>query len=191
MLLELEPRYGVSFNSNCLMFGWMSEIDFQDGSCGGHLGFLIGKLLFTIDKQVILQLQCIQVSTQTAKWLWSRRQKSIFKMESVVAILDFQSNDSNHFYIYWSECCSIISSNLICGVVCEISKIYFQDGHYGGHLGFLIVTILAIFDLVVILLFLLKSPKGLRENVKKLVFKMAATLNFQSVGFFLYFSSTH
>ena len=34
----------------------------------------------------------------------------------------------------------------------EIAKIDFQDGGHGGHLGFLIRTILAIFDLQVTLM---------------------------------------
>ena len=35
-----------------------SKIGFQDGHCGAHLGFLIGKILYTFDLQVILLLQC-------------------------------------------------------------------------------------------------------------------------------------
>ena len=35
-----------------------SKIGFQDGSCGGHLRFLISKILYSFDLQVILLLQC-------------------------------------------------------------------------------------------------------------------------------------
>ena len=49
-------------------------------------------------------------------------------------------------------------------------KIDFQDGHHGSHLGFLIGTILAIFDLQVTLLFLTKFrvnwPFGSGEEAK-------------------------
>ena len=65
-----------------------------------------------------------------------------------------------------------IAFDLIYRVVCEeMSKIDFQDGRCGGHLGFPIGTILVIFDQEVILLlqckFQLKSPKGLGGEVKK------------------------
>ena len=35
-----------------------SKIGFQDGSYGGHLGFLISKILYTFDLKAILLLQC-------------------------------------------------------------------------------------------------------------------------------------
>ena len=49
----------ASFNSNHPMV-WDDKlkIGFQDGGCGSHLGFLIGKILYTFDLQVILLLQC-------------------------------------------------------------------------------------------------------------------------------------
>ena len=62
-------------------------------------------------------------------------------------------------------------------------KIDFQDGGHGGHLGFLIGTILAIFDLQVTLM--LPSKFGVNwpfvsgEEAKK-IFKMAAILDFRS-----------
>ena len=56
-------------------------------------------------------------------------------------------------------------------------KIDFQDGCHGGHLGFLIGTILAIFDLQVTLMlptkFKVNKPFGSGEEVK----------NFQSERF--------
>ena len=35
----------------------MSKTDFQDGSCGGHLGFLINTILAHFDPEVVLLLQ--------------------------------------------------------------------------------------------------------------------------------------
>ena len=64
-------------------------------------------------------------------------------------------HEFSYFYIYWSACCSILSYDLIRRVVREemsMSKIDFQDGRC-GHLRFLIGTILAIFDLEIILLY--------------------------------------
>ena len=65
-----------------------------------------------------------------------------------------------------STCRYIVSVNLIRLVVCEnISKTDFQDGGCGGHLGFKNHTILARFDLEVVLLlqskFQFKSTQGL------------------------------
>ena len=70
----------------------------------------------------------IWFSTQIAQWFRNRRQKSIFKMVAVVAILDFQSTNFSYYYNYWSAFCSTISFDLIRRVVCEkVSKIDFQD----------------------------------------------------------------
>ena len=79
------------------------------------------------------------------------------------------SNQHNfsYFYIYLLAFCSIISFNLIYRVVFEeMLKIDFQDGHCGGHLGFPIGTILAIFIFLLPCKFQLKSPNGLGEEVK-------------------------
>ena len=52
----------------------------------------------------------------------------------------------------------------------EAKKIDFQDGHHGSHLGFTIVTILAIFDLQVTLMlptkFGVNWPLGSGEEAK-------------------------
>ena len=57
----------------------------------------------------------------------------------------------------------------------EEAKIDFQDGHHGGHLGFPIGMILAVFDLQVTLLlptrFQVKWTFGSGEEGKKLVFQ--------------------
>ena len=70
-----------------------------------------------------------------------------------------------------SACCYVVSFNLIRLVVCEkMSKIDFQDGGRGGHLGHPIDTILAHFDPEIVLLlqskFRLKSTKGLGRDVE-------------------------
>ena len=66
-------------------------------------------------------------------------------------------------------------------------KIDIQDGCHGGHLGFLIGMILAIFDLQVTLMlptyFKVNKLFGSGEKVKKQIFKMAAILDFQSERF--------
>ena len=56
MVLEDKPKIGI-----------------QDGSCGGHLGFLIGKILYTFDLQdtcyydVSFNLNCPMVQGQTSE----------------------------------------------------------------------------------------------------------------------------
>ena len=60
----------------------------QNGGCGGQLGFIIGTVLAIFDLEVILLLQC--VSNQIVKRFGWRRQKLVFKMGPMTAILDFQ-----------------------------------------------------------------------------------------------------
>ena len=60
--------------------------------------------------------------------------------------------------------------NWLLGLGVEAKNIDFQDGSHGGHLGFPIGTILAIFDLQVILMlpskFGVNWPFGSREEAK-------------------------
>ena len=73
-------------------------------------------------------------------------------------------------YMYNLTRCYIVRFNLICLVICKMSKTDFQNGSCGGHLGFLIDTILAHFDPEVVLLlqskFQLKSTKSLGRDVE-------------------------
>ena len=81
----------VKFSTQISRWFWrMSKTGFQDDSCGSHLKFLISKVLFAFDLQVILLLQC-KFSIQITKRFRSRRQNSLFNMVAVVAILDFYS----------------------------------------------------------------------------------------------------
>ena len=71
-------------------------------------------------------------------------------MATMVAILDFWSKQFKQLWIYKSTQCFLPSfeSNGL-SVQEKKRKMDFQDGGHGGHLGFLIGTILAIFDLQV------------------------------------------
>ena len=69
-------------------------------------------------------------------------------MAVMEAILDFQLARFELFLMYKSSRCFLASLESIGISVQEKKrKIAFQDGCHGGHLGFLISTILAIFDL--------------------------------------------
>ena len=69
-------------------------------------------------------------------------------MAVMEAILDFQLARFELFLMYKSSQCFLASLESIGLSVQEKKrKIAFQDGCHGGHLGFLISTILAIFDL--------------------------------------------
>ena len=69
-------------------------------------------------------------------------------MAAMAAILDFQSARFSIFLIYKSPRCFLASLEAIgLSVQKKKRKIDFQDGSHGGHLGFPISTILAIFDL--------------------------------------------
>ena len=92
-------------------------------------------------------------------------------MTAMAAILDFQSAQFYLFLIYKSPWCFLASLESIGLLVQEKKrKIDFQDGHHGGHLGFLIGTILAIFDLQVTPMlpskFGVKWPFGSGEEAK-------------------------
>ena len=70
-----------------------------------------------------------------------------------MAILDFQSEGFQLFFIYKSPWCFLLSLESVGFWVKEKKwKIGFQDGCHGGHLGFPTSMILAIFDLDVTLM---------------------------------------
>ena len=62
-----------------------SQIDFQDGHCGGHLGVLIDIILAIFNLQVILLLQC-EFQLKSPNGLGGL--KLVFKVVAKVAILD-------------------------------------------------------------------------------------------------------
>ena len=95
----------------------------------------------------------------------------VFKTAAIAAILDFQSARFLLFFHLHVNLLNIVSFNLIHLVVCEMWETEFQDGGYGGHLGFPIDidTILAQLNPVVLSLrhkFQLKSTKGLGRDVE-------------------------
>ena len=63
------------------------KIDFRNGGCGGHLGFLIGKILATFFSSRHFDTS-YQVLSQLA-FRFRRGSKQIFKMVAMMAILDF------------------------------------------------------------------------------------------------------
>ena len=76
--------------------------------------------------------------------------KNRFKMAAMAAILDFRLARFSLFLIYKSPQCFLESLESIGLSVQEKKrKIDFQDGGHGGHLGFPIGMILAIFDVQV------------------------------------------
>ena len=109
----------VKFSTQISQWFWrMSKTGFQDDSCDSHLKFLISKVLFAFDLQVILLLQCkFQFKSPNGSeadvkirssiwWLWWPFWISI-------------PYSFSYFYIYWLACCSIISFDLIGRVVCK------------------------------------------------------------------------
>ena len=91
-----------------------------------------------------------QVASQLAFSFRRRREKLIFKMATMVAILDFRLEWLWLLLIYKSSPCFLPSFKSIGLIVQENKwKIDFQDGHRDSHLGFLIRMILAIFALQV------------------------------------------
>ena len=91
-------------------------------------------------------------------------------MAAKAAILDFRSERFYLFLINLSPWCWLPSFKSIGLLVQKKRKIDFQDGGQGGHLGFPIRTILAIFDLQVTLMlptkFQISWPFISEEEVK-------------------------
>ena len=86
-------------------------------------------------------------------------------MAAMAAILDFQSARFYLFLICKSPQCFLASlESFGLSLQEKKRKIDFQDGGHGGHLGFPIGTILAIFDLQVALMLPIKYqvnwPRG-------------------------------
>ena len=86
----------------------------------------------------------------------------------MAAILDFRSEPFQLFLIYKSPLCFLPSFESIgLSVQKKKRKVDFQDGHHGGHLGFLIKTILGIFDLQVIPILPTKSFESIGSLVQE------------------------
>ena len=142
-------------------------------------------MLYTFDLQIILWLQCkFQLNSPNGSGIDVKTRFSRWRLWWLFWISTEQWRPS--VYIYWSVCPYIINFDLIRRVVCEeMSKIDFQDGRWGGHLGFSISTGFAIFDLEIILLlqckFQLKSPKRFE------ITDMSAILDFRLARFYLFF----
>ena len=101
---------------------------FEQTLNGSQLGFMIGTILAIFDLRVTPMLP----TKFRVNWPFSSARLAQFKL----------------FFIYKSPQCESI------GLSVQEKKlnIDFQDGGHGGHLGFLIGTILAIFDLQVTLM---------------------------------------
>ena len=78
-----------------------------------------------------------QIAAQSDKWFWRRSGKSIFKMAAMAEILDIESPRFEQPCIYWLSWCFIPNFSSIRQAVLEKkSKIDFQDGRRGGHIGY-------------------------------------------------------
>ena len=123
------------------------KIDFQDD--GGHLGFPIGTILAIFDLQYTLILH----SKFGINWPFSSGEEAKNRFSRWLPwrpswISD--RHDVSYFFIYKSPRCFLASlASIGLSVQEKKQKKYFQDGGLGGHLGFPIGTIVAIFDLQV------------------------------------------
>ena len=118
------------------------KIDFQEGGHGSHLGFPIGTILAIFDVQVTLMLptkfrvnwhlglgeQAKNRFSRWPSWIYYRHDFSYFRSKSYP--------DASQQV--WRTGLSVQEKK---------QKIDFQDGCHGGHLGYPIGTILAIFYL--------------------------------------------
>ena len=131
------------------------KIDFQDGH---HLGFLIGTIL-AIFISTSHPDASYQFSNQLALWFRKISEKKSFKLFGFPSY--FRSTPQCFLPSFKSNGLSVQEKK---------RKIDFQDGCHGGHLEFLIGTILAIFDLHVTLMlptyFKVNKPFCSGEEVK-------------------------
>ena len=127
------------------------KTDFQDGHYGSHLAFRWN--YFSYFWSTSHPDDSYKVSSLLAFRFRRRSKKQIFKMATMAATLDFLSKRFSLFLIYKSRWCFLPSFESVGFSIQEKKwKIDFQDGGHGGHLGFPIGTILAIFDLQVTLM---------------------------------------
>ena len=126
------------------------KINFQDGCHGGHLGFLIAKILAIFD---LYSPQCFLPCLESiCFWVWEKKQKIDgghlgFPIGTILAIFDLQVTPMlpSKFGINWP-----FGSGE--------AKIDFQEGGHGCHPGFPICKILAIFNLQVTPMLTTKYP---------------------------------
>ena len=132
---------------------WVQEkrkIDFQDGCHGGHLGFPIGMILAIFDLQVTLMLP----SKFGVKWPFGSGKEAKNRFSRWLPWQPSWISNQHDFSYFWSTSHvtpmlpTRFGVNWLLGSG-EEAKIDFQDGCHGGHLGFPIGMILAIFDLQV------------------------------------------
>ena len=146
-----------------------------------HLGFPIRTILAIFDLKVTAMLPTkFKInkpfdSEEEAKNRFSRWQTSwISDQKDFSYFLPISQPDTSYQ----------VSSQLAFSVLEKKRKIDFQDGRQGGHLGFLIRTILVISDLQIITMlptkFRVNWPFSSKEEA---IFKMAASLDIRSAQF--------
>ena len=144
MVLYHLTEYKTSFKSISLLVKEKKfKTNFQDGSCGSHVGFLIITILAIFALQIIPLLPTkfpVNWPFRSAEEVHNR-----FARWQPSWILD-----QNDFSCFWS----ISHPNTSYQVSSQLDFWFrrrrstdFQNGRGGGHLGFLIATILATFDL--------------------------------------------
>ena len=125
--------------------GKKRKIDFQDGCYGAHLGFPIRTILAIFVLQVTPMLP---TKFRVNRPLGSGKEAKN-RFSRWLSWRPFWISYQNNFSYFLSTNNPDASFELIGLLVQEKGKIVFQDCHHGSHLGFLIGTIGAIFDLQV------------------------------------------
>ena len=130
---------------------------FEQTLNGGQLGFTIGTILAIFDLQVTPMLP----TKFRVNWPFGSKEEAKNRFSRWLPWLPpwiSDWHDFSYFFIYKSPICLLKSLESICLSVHEKKlnivqekklNIDFQDRGHGGHLGFQIGTILAIFDLLV------------------------------------------
>ena len=143
---------------------------FEQTLNGSQLGFTIGMILAIFDLRVTPMLP----TKFRVNWPFSSGEEAKNRFSRWLPWWPSWTSDwhdFSYFFIYKSPQCLLWSLESI-GLSVQEKKlnIDFQDGGHGGHLGFLIRTILAIFDIQVTLMlptkFRVKWLLGLGEEPK-------------------------
>ena len=147
------PIATVCFNSKRpTVWEEKSKIGFQDGGYGNHFGFPICMILAVFHLHVNLLLHCkFQLNSPCdLRDVQNRFSRCRLWQPSWISDLhDFSSFQSRSYPVVTEQVLAQINHRFG-------KKIDFQDGGCGGHLGFLIGSVLAIFRLLGALMLLIK-----------------------------------
>ena len=130
----LKKIYGMPVN-----WAWL----FEQTLNGSQLGFTIGTIIAIFDLRVTPMLP----TKFRVNWPFSSGEEAKNRFLRWLPWRPSWISDWHDFSYYWPQCLLRSLESIGLSVQEKKLNIDFQDGGHGGHLGFLIRSILSIFDL--------------------------------------------